>query len=242
MEGAKRSKAKMTTEQVDKLIAFGKMALEQGWYDQAREHFEQALNLDASNREAMKGLARVNEILSYRAAVKSIQVKPVKAPRKPERRQAVKPVQVKPVEAPRKPERRRAEPGDSLVEWFKELPGAGKIVVIIMGFLIMLTCCTIMMPVDKERAGSTVKSGGDGRLYIAGQAVVPVAIDKSTYLEMMGAGESGFYAIVASSRVLKVPNNTKVSVLSRGLLDTKVIVVEGTYYGQTGWVPSEWVK
>jgi len=49
---------------VDKLITFGQMALEQGWYDQAREYFEQALALDASNREAMKGLARVNEILS----------------------------------------------------------------------------------------------------------------------------------------------------------------------------------
>jgi hypothetical protein len=54
---------------VDKLITFGQMALEQGWYDQAREYFEQALGLDASNREAMKGLARVNEILSRKAAM-----------------------------------------------------------------------------------------------------------------------------------------------------------------------------
>jgi len=53
---------------VDKLITFGQMALEQGWYDQTREYFEQALALDASNREAMKGLARVNEILSRREA------------------------------------------------------------------------------------------------------------------------------------------------------------------------------
>lgn len=48
---------------LDKLLNFGKMAFEQGWYDQARDYFEQALYLDASNREAMKGLARVNEIL-----------------------------------------------------------------------------------------------------------------------------------------------------------------------------------
>ena len=56
----------MIPEQVDKLIDFGQMALEQGWYDQARKNFDQALELDASNREAMKGLARVNEILSRR--------------------------------------------------------------------------------------------------------------------------------------------------------------------------------
>ena len=53
-----------TSTDVDKLITFGKAALEQGWYDQARDHFEQALALDPPNREAMQGLARVNEILS----------------------------------------------------------------------------------------------------------------------------------------------------------------------------------
>ncbi|MFQ6059641.1 MAG: tetratricopeptide repeat protein, partial [Anaerolineae bacterium] len=58
-----------TSTDIDKLIAFGQMALEQGWYDQAREHFEEALALDPSNLEAMKGLARVNEILSRKAAM-----------------------------------------------------------------------------------------------------------------------------------------------------------------------------
>ena len=62
-----RTASPMITD-VDKLVTFGQMALEQGWYDQAREHFEQALALDASNREAMKGLARVYEILSHRGA------------------------------------------------------------------------------------------------------------------------------------------------------------------------------
>ena len=57
-----------TSTDVDKLITFGQMALEQGWYDQARDYFEQTLALDTSNREAMKGLARVYERLSHRGA------------------------------------------------------------------------------------------------------------------------------------------------------------------------------
>ncbi|MGA9347328.1 MAG: formylglycine-generating enzyme family protein [Anaerolineae bacterium] len=69
---------------VENLITFGQMALEQGWYSKAYEYFEQALALDVSNREAMKGLARVNEILSRKvaAAVKPIQYESVQPPPK----------------------------------------------------------------------------------------------------------------------------------------------------------------
>ena len=53
----------MTSEQVDKLIAFGQMALEQGWYDQAREYFEQALELDSHSEEAWLQLAKLTDDL-----------------------------------------------------------------------------------------------------------------------------------------------------------------------------------
>ena len=58
---------------VDKFIAFGNMALEQGWYDQAREHFEQALALDASNREAIEGLEQVDKALEHKAFFESLE-------------------------------------------------------------------------------------------------------------------------------------------------------------------------
>ena len=55
-------------DDIGQLLAFGRMGLETGYYEQARGYFEQVLALDPSNREAMKGLARANEILSRRKA------------------------------------------------------------------------------------------------------------------------------------------------------------------------------
>lgn len=67
---------------VDKLITFGQMALEQGWYDQARGCFQQALALDLSNREATDGLARIDAILHRKeaAAIEPKQDEPVERP------------------------------------------------------------------------------------------------------------------------------------------------------------------
>jgi hypothetical protein len=74
------------TDDIEQLLAFGRIGLETGYYEQARGYFEQVLALDPSNREAMKGLARVNEILSRREApgVEVIQGEPVEPPLKPE--------------------------------------------------------------------------------------------------------------------------------------------------------------
>jgi hypothetical protein len=58
---------------IEELLAYGRMGLETGQYKQAREDFGKVLELDASNREAMKGLARVNEILSRRTVAVPIE-------------------------------------------------------------------------------------------------------------------------------------------------------------------------
>ena len=68
---------------VDKLIAFGQMALEQGWYDQAREYFDQALDLAPLNREAIEGLSKADEILRRKASFEPTSQKPEVTPAKP---------------------------------------------------------------------------------------------------------------------------------------------------------------
>ena len=128
MEGEKRSKAKMTPEQVDKLITFGQMALEQGWYDQARDHFEQALTLDASNREAMKGLARVNEILSRREAM------------------VVEPIQG---EAVGPPQKETGEQEGAPTHWFKR-QSRGRKIAILAGAPLLLLCLCVRLARDES--------------------------------------------------------------------------------------------
>ena len=74
------------TTDVEKLIAFGQMALEQGWYDKAREYFEQALELDTTNQAAIDGLARVDEILRRKASFEPAKPEvPVAKPAQPDK-------------------------------------------------------------------------------------------------------------------------------------------------------------
>ena len=95
---------------VDKLITFGQMALEQGWYDQAREYFEQALDLDASNQEALKELVRANEILSRRMPTPA------------------EPIGDQPVAPPRKVAQ-KVQTG-SLIQWFGGQPRSRKMIIL----------------------------------------------------------------------------------------------------------------
>ena len=123
----------MTPEQVDKLISYGQMALEQGWYDQAREYFEQALDLDASSQEALKGLARANEILSRRMPTpdEPIRAPPVAPPRKVERKQII-------------PEKKYEIQVGSPLPWFRRQSRLGKIIVS-MGVQVFLLCLYVSL-------------------------------------------------------------------------------------------------
>ncbi len=56
------------TDDIERLLDYGCMGLETGQYEQAREDFEKVLALDATNREAIDALARIDE-LRRRAAV-----------------------------------------------------------------------------------------------------------------------------------------------------------------------------
>jgi len=118
------------TDDIERLLDYGRMGLEAGQYEQAREDFKKVLALDPSNREAMKGLARVNEILSRREALAAepTRVEPVK----PQRRTA----------QPRSiPEKRMEGQQRSPVQWFRERSRLGKLAVVVGVPLLLLCLC-----------------------------------------------------------------------------------------------------
>ncbi len=91
-------------DDIEQLLAFGRIGLETGYYDQARGHFEQVLALDPSNQEAMKGLARANEMLLRGGGVRwTERIKPTRQP--------------EPVEPPPTAEPQRVVPEKRTQEW-----------------------------------------------------------------------------------------------------------------------------
>jgi len=71
------------TDDIEKLLSYGRMDLEAGYPEYACQYFEQVLALDATNQEAIDALARIDE-LCRRAVVPSSPMKgrPVEPPRK----------------------------------------------------------------------------------------------------------------------------------------------------------------
>ena len=61
---------------IEQLLAYGRIGLETGYYEQARGYFEQVLALDPTNQEAKESLTQVDEILRRKAAVA---VEPIEA-------------------------------------------------------------------------------------------------------------------------------------------------------------------
>ena len=116
-------------EDVEKLLAYGRIGLETGSYKVARECFEQVLMSDLANQEAIDGLARIDEILSRKTATAAepVQGEPVEPPYKVERKRRV-------------PEKETKEQERSPVQWFKRQSGLGKIAILASVPLLFLLC------------------------------------------------------------------------------------------------------
>jgi len=116
-------------DEVERLLELGRMDLEAGYPQYAREYFEKVLALDATNREAIDALARIDELRRRAAApVKPIQAEPVKPPPKVEQKRSIA-------------EKKRQGQVRSPMRWFKRQSRLNKIAVLISIPLLSCLLC-----------------------------------------------------------------------------------------------------
>ncbi len=118
----------MMDEEIQRLLSYGRIGLELGQLEQAHQDFEKVLALDPSNREAMKGLARVNEILGRKAAIAAERMEQEPAQRIERKRRA--------------PKKKGEGQGQALVAWFKRRSRRGKIAVLAGVPLLFICLCS----------------------------------------------------------------------------------------------------
>jgi len=182
---------------VDKLISFGQIALEQGWYDQAREYFEQALDLDASNQEAMKGLVRVNEILTRRMLTPAVPIgdQPVSPPREVEGKQII-------------PENGRDVQTGSLIQWFGEQPRSRKMIILSGMQVLFMFVYVVLADIINPTPQATPTP-------VSLDMPMPAGADAEALAEIAGLG-----SIVDAISIIKaeLPESTAVSEVEGGWL------------------------
>jgi hypothetical protein len=97
----------------------------------------------------------------------------------------------------------------------------------------------------------TQVAGARARLFKAGAATIPIAVDEKTLDEFVRAATTnddyGLRHLISSGRVFTVPNNTDAIILDSRALTTKVLIgpvvgaSAGTAFRTSGWLPHEWV-
>ncbi len=65
-------------DEIERLLELGHMDLEAGYPEYARQYFEKVLALDASNQEAIEGLAQVDKALEHKAFFESLETQAAK--------------------------------------------------------------------------------------------------------------------------------------------------------------------
>lgn len=101
-------------------------------------------------------------------------------------------------------------------------------------------------PTSKPVAPASLRPGSETQLNLPSQDSVVVALDEKGLDAVVGAlvskDKTALDALVASSKALRVPNNTRVRVIEIGTGKIKVRILEGEHLMADGWVPERWLK
>lgn len=72
MKGILAMENNANREEIERLLALGRMDLEAGYPEYAREYFEKVLAIDPANEKARKAIARIEEMLSRKKSTMPI--------------------------------------------------------------------------------------------------------------------------------------------------------------------------
>ena len=127
-----------------------------------------------------------------------------------------------------------------------------------MGFLVVLlitlifaTACNNIetnevIETNKEESKTRILGTGDQGILFMDGGTIPVAVTKEAMDQMTRSftvkDEIGFNNLFLSGQAFWAKSGTKVLVIDSTFTTSKVRILEGDYYGQSGWVPYEWVR
>ena len=99
--------------------------------------------------------------------------------------------------------------------------------------------------ISKKQETGRLSVGDEGRLYVEGLDFIGVATTKEAFDELTKASVArdsiGYAEVYSEGRAFQVESNTKILIIDITFGSNQVRILEGDYYGKTGWVPYEWV-
>lgn len=125
------------------------------------------------------------------------------------------------------------------------LLGVGFVGMVGMSLIVLL----LLFSMWASPSGNSSSSGTVGNqtvLQVPGGASALIAVDQQSFdaLNKVVATNDkyGLTNLMAENKVFLVSSGTKILVIDRSLFTTRVRILEGPRAGQSGWVPSEWVR
>jgi len=138
--------------------------------------------------------------------------------------------------------------GKEIRTWYNQKIGGAGCLLLIIGVVFIICISNISNKSSSPGISKTISPtvSEEGRLFTANSKDTAVAVSEQALDELLDAflagDKIGYTQMMIAGRWFPVENNTKVLIIDRTFLRRKVRILEGEYYGRSGWVPMEFVK
>jgi hypothetical protein len=120
------------------------------------------------------------------------------------------------------------------------------VIIAIIGILIVGYLISTLSGSSSSNTASTYLHIGEQGVLYNGSSQIPVAATRDVLdqvIHMSTANDTlGYAELVGAGLVIRVDSETDVLILDSTSLYKQVRILEGEYVGESGWIPSEWVR